>query len=70
MHEITVNGWQIRIWRMSITWFLSPPILDGTGVLVYASPMLERWYPQRLDIVGSSHWIMHSLIILRLFRTQ
>jgi adiponectin receptor len=38
-------------------------LFNGTGAAIYAARIPERWYPRRFDIYGSSHQIMHILVI-------
>ena len=63
MHGIFINGWEVQNGRMSITYFLGLGILNGTGTTVYAARIPERWFPRTFDIYGSSHQIMHVLVV-------
>ena len=62
VHGILLNGWQLQNQRMSITYFLGLGLLNGTGTVIYAMRIPERWYPKTFDIYGSSHQIMHILV--------
>jgi Haemolysin-III related len=39
-------------------------VLNFTRAAIYAARVPERWYPKRFDIWGSSHQIMHVLVVL------
>ena len=49
--------------QMSIIYFLGLGILNGAGTAIYAARIPERWYPTKFDIYGSSHQIMHVLVV-------
>lgn len=63
VHGIVNNGWQVQNQRMSISYFLGLAILNFTGASIYASCIPERWHPHTFDILGSSHQIMHVLVV-------
>lgn len=43
LHGIILNGWELQNERMSILYFLGLGLLNGTGTLIYAVRMPERW---------------------------
>jgi adiponectin receptor len=49
---------------MSLNYFLGLGILNFTGAAIYAARIPERWFPRTFDIWGSSHQIMHVLVVL------
>lgn len=49
--------------QMSLTYFLGLGLLNFTGAAIYAARIPERWFPRVFDIYGSSHQIMHVLVI-------
>ena len=63
LHGVSNNGWTTQNQRMSITYFVGLGLLNATGTAVYAARIPERWYPTTFDIFGSSHQIMHLLVI-------
>ena len=62
VHGIMLNGWEKQNRRMAITYFLGLGLLNGTGTVIYAARLPEKWYPRTFDIYGSSHQIMHVLV--------
>ncbi len=50
--------------RMGISNFLGLGILNLTGAAIYAARVPERWFPRTFDIWGSSHQIMHILVVM------
>lgn len=63
LHGIVLHGWEVQNQRMSITHFLGLALLNFSGAVTYASRIPERWYPRRFDIFGTSHQILHLLVI-------
>jgi adiponectin receptor len=63
VHGLHLFGWQQMEQRMSLSYYLALGLCHGTGAITYASRIPERWYPKRYDIVGSSHQIMHVLVV-------
>jgi len=49
--------------RMSLGYYLGLGVCHGTGALLYAARVPERWYPRRCDVIGSSHQLMHVLVV-------
>lgn len=62
LHGILLNGWKLQNQRMGITYFLGLALLNGTGTVIYAARVPERWFPGTFDLYGSSHQIMHVLV--------
>ncbi|EDU42651.1 adiponectin receptor protein 1 [Pyrenophora tritici-repentis Pt-1C-BFP] len=50
--------------RMSLWCYVALGLLHGSGATLYASRVPERWWPGRCDVVGSSHQVMHVLVVL------
>lgn len=67
VHGILLNGWEVQNARMSITYFLGLGIFNGAGTAIYAARIPERWSPRSFDIYGSSHQIMHVLVMCGAF---
>lgn len=67
VHGIVLNGWEVQDQRMSISYFLGLAVLNFTGASIYAARIPERWYPRTFDILGSSHQIMHTLVVCGAF---
>ncbi|KAI4217775.1 MAG: hypothetical protein L6R36_009275 [Xanthoria steineri] len=67
IHGIIMNGWQVQDERMSISYFLGLAVLNFTGASIYAARIPERWYPRTFDLWGSSHQIMHVLVVCGAF---
>lgn len=62
-HGVVVNGWALQNQRQSISYFVGLGLLNGTGAAIYGVRIPERWYPKKYDISGSSHQIMHVLVM-------
>ncbi|KAK0109754.1 hypothetical protein ONS95_002430 [Cadophora gregata] len=63
VHGLVIHGWEIQKHRMSLKWMAVMGSLNIAGAVAYASRVPERWYPLRHDIYGSSHQILHFLVI-------
>lgn len=63
IHGIMEHGWATQNERMSLTYFVGLGLLNGIGTVIYALRVPEKWYPCRFDVYGSSHQIMHVLVI-------
>ncbi|CZT51252.1 related to IZH2 Implicated in Zinc Homeostasis, membran protein [Rhynchosporium secalis] len=48
---------------MSLKWMALMEFLNITGAVAYASRVPESWYLSRHDIYGSSHQILHFMVI-------
>ena len=62
VHGIVLHGWEVQNQRMAIVYFLGLGLLNGTGTVIYAARVPEKWFPKTFDIFGSSHQIMHVLV--------
>ena len=62
-HGVLVNGWAMQNEQQSVTYFIGLGLLNFTGAAIYAARIPERWYPRAFDIYGSSHQIMHVLVM-------
>lgn len=63
IHGVTTNGYAEHDRRMGLSYYIGLGVLNGTGAAIYGARIPERWYPRRFDIVGSSHQIMHVLVM-------
>lgn len=63
MQGIYLFGWHQMEQRMSLSYYIALGICHVTGAIIYACRIPERWCPRRYDIVGSSHQIMHVLVV-------
>ncbi|KAH8592041.1 hemolysin-III related-domain-containing protein [Bisporella sp. PMI_857] len=63
IHGLAIHGWEIQKHRMSLRWMGLMGALNLTGAGAYAARIPERWYPLRHDIFGSSHQILHFMVI-------
>ncbi|KAF2796377.1 hypothetical protein K505DRAFT_237891 [Melanomma pulvis-pyrius CBS 109.77] len=63
MHDVAKFGWETQMWRMSLDHMgLMTPFNLTEGTL-YALRIPDNGYPTRFHIWGSSHQIMHSLVM-------
>jgi adiponectin receptor len=63
IHGVLLHGWTAQNERMSLVYLIGLGLFNGSGSAIYAARIPERWYPRRFDIYGSSHQIMHVLVI-------
>ena len=63
IHGVKNNGWELQDRQQGISYFIGLGLLNLTGALIYGLRVPERWYPTTFDIVGSSHQIMHVLVM-------
>ncbi|KAF2190297.1 HlyIII-domain-containing protein [Zopfia rhizophila CBS 207.26] len=63
IHGVKMNGYAEHDRLMGLSYFIGLGILNGTGAGIYGARIPERWYPKRFDIIGSSHQVMHVLVI-------
>lgn len=63
-HGVLVNSWDEQNRRQSLSYFIGLAGLNGLGTIVYAVRVPERWFPRTFDICGSSHQILHVLVML------
>jgi adiponectin receptor len=64
VHGLFEYGYADTNQRMSLNHFLGLGGLNFAGAAVYAARVPERWMPRRFDIWGSSHQIMHVLVVI------
>jgi adiponectin receptor len=48
---------------MGLNWWFFTMVLNSAGALAYATKFPEKYFPNRYDIVGGSHQIMHVLVV-------
>jgi adiponectin receptor len=63
VHGVRLHGLEEHNRRMGLVYYVGLGLCHGTGAMLYAVRVPERWYPRRFDIVGSSHQLMHMLVI-------
>jgi len=63
VHGIYLFGVENMNRRMGLSYYLGLGLCHGTGAMLYAARIPERWLPRRCDVVGSSHQIMHVLVV-------
>jgi adiponectin receptor len=63
IHGVLSHGWTAQNERMSLVYLIGLRLFNGTAAAIYAARIPERCYPRRFDIYGSSHQIMHILVI-------
>ncbi|KAH7083415.1 putative membrane protein [Paraphoma chrysanthemicola] len=63
VHGISKFGWETQMWRMSLDWMALMATFNLVGGAMYGMRIPEKWYPYRFDVWGSSHQIMHCLVI-------
>jgi adiponectin receptor len=57
-------GWDIQNDRMSLSCMGLMGALNVIGAITYALRIPERWVPLRHDVYGSSHQILHVVVVL------
>ena len=62
-HGAVRHGYSEQNRRMSLNYFLGLGLLNFTGAAIYTARVPERWFPRQFDIFGSSHQIMHVLVM-------
>ena len=63
-HGLLLHGWETQNRRMSLNWMGLMMMLNLIGALAYVVRVPERFYPGTFDIYGSSHQILHVMVIL------
>ncbi|KAG9247733.1 hemolysin-III related-domain-containing protein [Calycina marina] len=63
IHGLVLHGWELQNRRMSLGWMGLMGALNLIGAAAYAARIPERWYPLRHDIYGSSHQILHFMVV-------
>ncbi|PVH68027.1 mPR-typeG-protein-coupled receptor [Cadophora sp. DSE1049] len=62
-HGLIIHGWETQNHRMSLTYVLATAVLNLLGAVVYTVRIPERWHELRYDLYGSSHQILHFLVV-------
>jgi len=63
VHGIWKNGWELQNQRMRVDFFTGLGVLNFTGAVIYGIRIPERLWPKVFDVFGSSHQIMHVLVM-------
>lgn len=64
LHGLQLYGWRTQKMRMSLDWMGLMATFNLVGAAVYGIRIPEKWHPYRHDIYGSSHQILHFMVIL------
>ncbi|CAD6440153.1 17e83670-714d-4352-be45-86355690f663 [Sclerotinia trifoliorum] len=62
-HGVFLYGYEIQRCRMSLDWMGVMAGLNLLGAFTYAVRIPEKWFPRRHDIIGSSHQVLHFMVI-------
>lgn len=62
-HGVSLHGLEQQNKRMSLDWMVVMALFNFVGAFTYALRFPERWWPRRFDIIGSSHQVMHVMVI-------
>ncbi|TGO33529.1 hypothetical protein BHYA_0241g00020 [Botrytis hyacinthi] len=63
IHGLMLYGYETQNWRMSLDWMGIMAGFNLFGAFAYAARIPEKWFPRRHDILGSSHQILHFMVI-------
>ena len=63
MHGVVLHGIREHARAMSLGWYVALGCCQFRGAVLYAVKFPERWYPRRFDLCGSSHQLMHILVV-------
>ncbi|KAF5879103.1 putative hemolysin-iii channel protein [Botrytis fragariae] len=63
IHGLILYGYETQNWRMSLDWMGIMAGFNLFGAFAYAARIPEKWFPRRHDILGSSHQILHFMVI-------
>ncbi|KAG4034507.1 hypothetical protein MFRU_003g04670 [Monilinia fructicola] len=63
IHGIMLYGYKTQKYRMSLDWMGIMATLNLLGAFAYTVRIPEKWFPRRHDILGSSHQILHFMVI-------
>ncbi|KAK6592091.1 hemolysin III family channel protein [Botrytis cinerea] len=63
IHGLILYGYDTQNWRMSLDWMGIMAGFNLFGAFAYAARIPEKWFPRRHDILGSSHQILHFMVI-------
>ena len=64
IHGLFIYGYDEVNRRMSLDHFLGLGVLNFSGAVIYAARIPERWFPRTFDVWGSSHQLMHVLVVV------
>lgn len=64
IHGIISYGFLGYDRRMGLRYYLALGVCHSAGAALYAVRFPERYHPRRFDIWGSSHQLMHVLVVL------
>lgn len=63
IHSVALYGFEIQSMRMSLDWMALMAGFNLTGAFLYAMRIPEKWSPHTFDLFGSSHQILHFMVI-------
>ena len=63
VHAIIIHGLAGANRRMSLDWMLAMAVLNLTGAVAYGVRFPERLNPGKFDLWGSSHQVLHFMVI-------
>ena len=61
-HGVRLHGLEEHDRRIGLMYYVGLGLCHGSGAMLYAARMPEKWYPRCLDLVGSSYQLMHMLV--------
>jgi len=64
VHGISLHGFAEQNRRMSLDWMALMALLNLVGAATYAIRVPEKARPYKFDVYGSSHQILHFMVIL------
>lgn len=62
-HGLLTSSYEALDQKMSVSHFFGLGVVQFAGATIYAARIPERFFPERFDIVGHSHFIMHVLVV-------
>ncbi|KAF2629482.1 hypothetical protein BU25DRAFT_420316 [Macroventuria anomochaeta] len=63
VHGVLLHGMREHDRTMSLGLYVSLGCCHASGAVLYAVRFPERWYPRTFDLCGSSHQLMHVLVV-------
>lgn len=63
LHGLQLYGWRTQRMRMSLDWMALMASFNLIGAAVYGMRIPEKWYSYRYDVYGSSHQILHFMVM-------
>lgn len=63
VHGVLLHSFREHNRAMSLGWYVALGCCHATGSAFYAVKWPERWYPRTFDLLGSSHQLMHILVV-------